>query len=72
VWVASCVLFTLVGVLTLCRVEILQRSYDMENSPASERATADRSDDVRGDSLRDDIRLDGERKHQRLREGAPG
>jgi len=52
-------------------VEILQGSHDMENASASERAAADRSDDVR-DSLRNDIELDGERKHQRLREGTPG
>jgi hypothetical protein len=43
----------------------------MENPPASERPAADRSDDVR-DSVRNGIRLDGERKHQRLREGTPG
>jgi len=53
-----------VNVLTVCHVEILQRSYDMENAPASERTAADRSDDVGGHSLRNDIRMDGEREHQ--------
>ena len=43
----------------------------MENPPASERATTDRSDDVR-DSVCDDIRLDGRWKHQQFREGKPG
>ena len=52
------------------RVEVLQGGHDVEDPPTSECPTADRSDDVR-DSVRDDIGLDGERKYQRLREGAP-
>ena len=43
----------------------------MEGPPAPECPAADRSDDVR-DSVRDDIRLDGEWKRQRVREGTPG
>jgi hypothetical protein len=43
----------------------------MENPSASECPTADRSDDVRG-SFRNDIRVDDEWEHQRLREDAPG
>jgi len=43
----------------------------VENPPASECPAAHRSDDVRG-SVRDDIRLDGEWKRQRVRESAPG
>ena len=42
----------------------------MEIPPASEHPAADRSDDVRG-PFRNDIGLDGERKHQRVREGTP-
>ena len=42
----------------------------MEISSTFERPAADRGDDVR-ESLRDGIGLDGERKHQRLREGTP-
>jgi len=41
----------------------------MESLPASECLAADRRVNVR-DSIRDDIRLDGEWKHQRLCEGA--
>jgi hypothetical protein len=52
-------------------VEVLQRGYDMENTPTSEHPAADRSDDVR-DSICNDIGLDGLRKHQQLCEGAPG
>ena len=40
----------------------------MENPPASEYPTADGSDNVRV-SVRNDIGLDGEWKHQQLREG---
>ena len=43
----------------------------MEDSPAPECSATNRSDDVRS-SVRDDIGLDGERKHQRFRESAPG
>ena len=49
--------------------EVLQGGRRVENPSASERPATDRSDDV-GDSVRDDIRLDGERKYQQLREGA--
>jgi hypothetical protein len=52
-------------------VEVLQGSRDVENAPASECPIADRSDHVR-DSVCDGIRLDGQWKHQRLREGTPG
>jgi hypothetical protein len=52
-------------------VEVLQGGYDVENTPASKRPAAYRSDNVRG-SFRNDIRLDGKWKHQRLCEGAPG
>ena len=43
----------------------------MEDPPAPERPTADRSDGVR-EPVRNGIGLDGKRKHQRVREGAPG
>jgi hypothetical protein len=43
----------------------------VENAPASECPTADRSNNVR-DSVRDGIGLDGQRKPQRLCEGTPG
>ena len=43
----------------------------MENPSASECATVNRSDNVR-DSVCNGIGPDGERKHQRLREGTPG
>ena len=43
----------------------------MEDPPASERAATNRRDDDR-ESVRDDIRMDGERKHQRVHEGKPG
>jgi len=43
----------------------------VESAPASEHLATHRSDDVRN-PVRDGIGLDGERKHQRLREGAPG
>ena len=52
-------------------MEVLQGGCDVENPPASERLAAGRSDDVRG-SVRNDIRLDDEWKHQRLREDTPG
>ena len=52
------------------RAEVLQGGCCMENPPASECPTTDRSDDVR-DSVRNGIRLDGERKHQQLCEGTP-
>jgi len=42
----------------------------MENPPTSECPATDRSDDVQ-DSVRDGIKLDGEWKHQRFREGTP-
>ena len=42
----------------------------MENPSAPKRAAADRSDDERI-SVRDDITMDGERKHQRLCEETP-
>ena len=42
----------------------------MEDSPASKRATVNRSDDVRC-SVRDGIGLDGKWKHQRLCEDKP-
>ena len=51
-------------------VEVLQGGCDMENAPASECPATDRSGDVR-DSVRNDIRLDGQWKHQRFREGTP-
>jgi len=54
--------------LILHYVEVLQGSRGVENPPASERPATDRSDDVRG-SVRNDLRLDGERKHQQLCEG---
>jgi len=56
-------------VLTVPCAEVLQGGCNMENPPAFERPATDRSDNVR-DSLRNGISLDGERKHQRLREGA--
>jgi hypothetical protein len=52
-------------------VEVLQGGCDVEDTPTSEHPAADRSDDVR-DSVCDGIRLDGQRKHQQLCEGAPG
>ena len=54
----------------VCYVEVLQGGRDVENPSASERPVA-RSDDVR-DPVRNDIRLDGEWEHQRLREGTSG
>jgi hypothetical protein len=42
--------------------EILQRGCDMEDTPSSKRATADRRDNDRG-SLCNYLGLDGERKH---------
>ena len=55
---------------TVSRVEILQRGCNLENSSASERPATDRGDDI-WDSVRDDIGLDGEWKHRRLRKGTP-
>jgi len=52
-------------------VEVLQGGCDLEDPPASERPVPDRGDNVR-EPVRDGGRLDGERKHQRLREGTPG
>jgi len=52
-------------------VEVLQRGYDVEDPPASKRPAIIRSDNVR-EPVCNDIRLDGKRKHQRLREGVPG
>ena len=49
-------------------IEVLQGGRNLEDPPASERPTTDRSDDVR-DSVHNGVRLDDERKHQRLREG---
>ena len=40
----------------------------MEDPPSSKRTTAAGRDDVR-ESVRDGIRVDGKRKHQRVREG---
>jgi len=50
----------------MSRVEVLQGGRDMEIPPTSERPTTDRCNNVRG-PVRNDIRLDGEWKHQRLR-----
>ena len=55
----------------VCYVEVLQGGRDVENPSASERPVASRSDDVR-DPVRNDIRLDGEWEHQRLREDTSG
>jgi hypothetical protein len=52
-------------------VEVLQGGRDVEIPPASEHPAADRRDDVRG-PFRNDIGLDGEWEHQRVREGTPG
>jgi len=52
-------------------VEVLQGGCYMENPPTPQCPVADRSDDV-GESVRNDIGLDGEWKHQRLCEGTPG
>ena len=68
---ASRPLFLRVCALTVPCAEDLQRGYDVENPPASERRAADRCYDVR-DSVRDGIRLDGKWKHQRVREDASG
>ena len=43
----------------------------MENPPTSECPSPCRGDNVR-ESVRDGVRLDGERKYQRFREGKPG
>jgi len=43
----------------------------MESAPASECPAADRSDNVL-DPVCDGVGMDGERNHQRLREGTPG
>ena len=43
----------------------------MEDPPTSQRSGTDRSDNVR-DSVRNDIRLDGEWKHRQFCEGTPG
>ena len=51
-------------------VAVLQGGCDVEVAPTSKYPIADRSDDVR-DSIRNGFRLDGRRKHQRLREGTP-
>ena len=64
-------LFPRACVLTTPHVVVLQGGRNVESPPASEYPAADRGYDVRG-SVCDDIRLDGERKHQRLREGTPG
>jgi len=42
----------------------------MENPPTSECPSPGRGDNVR-ESVRDGVRLDGERKHQQFREGTP-
>jgi len=42
----------------------------VEGAPTSKHPATDWSDNVQG-QVRNGIRLDGERKHQRLREGAP-
>ena len=49
--------------LTVPYIEVLQGGCNVENPPASERPAAHRSDNVRG-TVRDDIRLDDEWKHQ--------
>ena len=51
--------------------EVLQGGCDMEHPPASEHPAPGRSDNVR-EPVRNGVRLDGERKHQRLREDTPG
>ena len=56
--------------LMVTRVEVLQGGCRVENPPASEHPPADWSNDVR-DSVRDDIRLDGQWKHQQIFEGTP-
>ena len=53
--------------LTVSCVEVLQRGRDVEKPSTSECPAADRSNNVRN-SVRDGVRLDGEWKHQRLRE----
>jgi hypothetical protein len=52
-------------------VAILQGGCDLEDAPTSEHPVTNRGDDVRH-SVCDGIRLDGQRKHYRLCEGAPG
>jgi hypothetical protein len=52
-------------------VEVLQGGRDVENTSAPERPATDRGDDVR-ESVRNDIRLDGQRQSQRLCEGTSG
>ena len=51
--------------------EVLQGSCDLENPPASERSAPDWSNNGR-EPVCNGVRLDGEWKHQRLREGTPG
>jgi len=50
---------------------VLQGGCDMEDPPASEHPAPGRSDNVR-EPVRNGVRLDGERKYQRLREDTPG
>jgi len=47
----------------ICLVAVLQGDRDMESPSAPKRAAVDRGDNVRG-SVRNGIRVDGERKHQ--------
>jgi hypothetical protein len=63
--------FRMLCALTVSCVEILQGSCDMENPSASECPAADWSDNGQG-SVCNDIRVDGQWEHQRLREDAPG
>ena len=63
-------LFLCARALMLHGLAVLQGGRGVENPPASERPTTNRSDDDR-DSVRNGLRLDGERKHQQLCEGTP-
>jgi len=53
---------------SVSRIEVLQGGRDMEGSLSSKCATVVRRDDDRH-SVRDGIRVDGERYHQRFCEG---
>ena len=55
----------------LSYAEVLQGGCNLEKPPASECSATCRSDDVR-DPVRNDIGLDGEWEHQRLREDTSG
>ena len=60
-----------IGILTVNRAEVLQGIRAMEVSSASERVAASRSDDD-GDQVRNGVRVDVEREHQRVRDSTSG